>query len=145
MHSAGSERVPGAHAQCTESFSHCQPGQGRSRQRTSWGADVGTGSKKASVCHARAIPGTGPPALKLWRSENDGHPVQLNLGGELDAFTVDELADWMTTLRLDGERHGVLNLSELTFCDARGQAAILAMRETLLQQGRHLTLRNVRR
>lgn len=106
---------------------------------------MGTGSKKASVCHARAIPGTGPPALKLWRSENDGHPVQLNLGGELDAFTVDELADWMTTLRLDGERHVVLNLSELTFCDARGQAAILAMRETLLQQGRHLTLRNVRR
>ena len=81
--------------------------------------------------------------MKLSRRENDDHSVQLNLGGELDATTVDGLAEWMATLRLDGERHVVLNLSELTFCDARGLAALLAMRETLLQQGRHLTLRNV--
>ena len=55
----------------------------------------------------------------------DGDGACLRLAGELDLSTAPELSAAIDRLTADGERHLLLDLSELTFCDSTGIAAFL--------------------
>ncbi|TDB71479.1 STAS domain-containing protein [Micromonospora sp. KC723] len=58
-------------------------------------------------------------------SPRDGGGVCLRLAGELDLSTSGELNETIDRLATQGERHLLLDLSELTFCDSTGIAAFV--------------------
>ena len=55
----------------------------------------------------------------------DGDGACLRLAGELDLSTAPELNAAIDRLTAEGERHLLLDLSELTFCDSAGIAAFV--------------------
>ncbi|MGB2570004.1 STAS domain-containing protein [Micromonospora citrea] len=58
-------------------------------------------------------------------SPRDGGGVCLRLVGELDVSTAGELNEAIDRLAAEGERHLLLDLTELTFCDSTGIAAFV--------------------
>ncbi|MFI9638933.1 STAS domain-containing protein [Micromonospora sp. NPDC051925] len=58
-------------------------------------------------------------------TERDGGGVCLRLGGELDLSAAGALNAEIDRLAADGERHVLLDLTELTFCDSTGIAAFV--------------------
>ncbi|WP_243706504.1 STAS domain-containing protein [Micromonospora sp. KC721] len=58
-------------------------------------------------------------------SPRDGGGVCLRLAGELDLSTSGELNDTIDRLAAEGERHLLLDVSALTFCDSTGIAAFV--------------------
>ncbi|SCG74865.1 STAS domain-containing protein [Micromonospora coxensis] len=58
-------------------------------------------------------------------SPRDGGGVCLRLVGELDVSTAGELNEAIDRLAAEGERHLLLDLTDLTFCDSTGIAAFV--------------------
>jgi anti-anti-sigma factor len=74
---------------------------------------------------------------------SDDEAVHVRLSGELELSTADLLLGSLAQLNLDGHRLVVLNLADLTFCDARGLEALLRVHRTLEQDGRRLSIREM--
>ncbi|MHB1468415.1 MAG: STAS domain-containing protein [Solirubrobacteraceae bacterium] len=68
---------------------------------------------------------------------------QLQLIGELDLASADDLERQIATLCLEGGSEIVLDLQRLVFVDSAGLRAMLAGRQACEQGGCSLTLRNV--
>lgn len=64
-------------------------------------------------------------AFTVTYAPQDGGGVCLRLAGELDLSSVPELNAAIDRLTAEGERHLLLDLSELTFCDSTGIAAFV--------------------
>ncbi|MFG3558551.1 STAS domain-containing protein [Micromonospora sp. NPDC047557] len=58
-------------------------------------------------------------------AERDGGAACLRLAGELDLSTAGELAAAIDKLTAAGERHVLLDLTDLTFCDSTGMAVFV--------------------
>lgn len=67
----------------------------------------------------------------------------VRLVGELDIATADEFASLVEELYADGHRSAVLELEQLSFCDARGLAVLLAAHERFSREGGELVVRGV--
>jgi anti-anti-sigma factor len=78
----------------------------------------------------------------------DGHAV-LAVSGEIDARVADELRDAGIAATGDGETALAIDLSQVTFIDSSGIAALIQIRNALPAQAANLTLvapsRSVRR
>lgn len=64
-------------------------------------------------------------AFTVTYATQDGGGACLRLAGELDLSTAPELNAAIDRLTAEGERHLLLDLSELTFCDSTGIAAFV--------------------
>ena len=64
-------------------------------------------------------------AFTVTYATQDGGEACLRLAGELDLSTAPELNAAIDRLTAEGERHLLLDLSELTFCDSTGIAAFV--------------------
>ncbi|WP_431976926.1 STAS domain-containing protein [Micromonospora haikouensis] len=58
-------------------------------------------------------------------AQRDGGGACLRLAGELDMSTAPELTAVLDRLTEQGERHLLVDLAELTFCDSTGIAAFV--------------------
>ncbi|MFG1954485.1 STAS domain-containing protein [Micromonospora sp. NPDC048830] len=58
-------------------------------------------------------------------AQRDGVGACLHLAGELDMSSAPELNDAIDRLAAEGERHLLVDLSALTFCDSTGIAAFV--------------------
>jgi len=67
----------------------------------------------------------------------------ISAAGELDFTNAHLLVETVTGLELDGHRTVVLDLSGLTFCDARGVSALLTANNSVGSAGKRLLLRGV--
>lgn len=85
------------------------------------------------------------PLVRLWldTAESNAGAARVRLGGELDIATADHLARWVELLRLDSRERLIMDLSAVTFCDARGLSAITTLHRNLRGDGRRLTLLHV--
>ena len=64
-------------------------------------------------------------AFTVTYAPQDGGGACLRLAGELDLSSAPELNAAIDRLTAEGERHLLLDLSELTFCDSAGIAAFV--------------------
>jgi anti-sigma B factor antagonist len=70
----------------------------------------------------------------------DAHGVRARLAGELDIATVGQLTDLVDQLISAGYRDLVLDLTDLTLCDASGLATFLMIDRTLAEAGGALAM-----
>ncbi|GAA4579683.1 STAS domain-containing protein [Micromonospora coerulea] len=63
--------------------------------------------------------------FSVTHAERDDGQACLRLAGELDMSTAPELTAAIDRLARAGERHLLIDLTELTFCDSTGIAAIV--------------------
>jgi anti-sigma B factor antagonist len=72
---------------------------------------------------------------------SDETVTTVRLAGELDIACESAMAETAEQVRTVGRREVVLDVARLRFCDARGLAAILALRRRLDDAGARVTLR----
>src|SRR4051794_27766586 len=77
--------------------------------------------------------------LRLSVSRSDGR-VTIDVAGELDLATVDQLASALDEVRAAQPHTVVLDLRELEFMDSTGIGALLRAQKQLRAEGRHLVL-----
>jgi anti-sigma B factor antagonist len=82
---------------------------------------------------------SGPPWLHT-EVTADAQEVRARLAGELDLATADELTGLVDDLIRGGYRRLVLDLTDLSLCDARGLAAFVAVADALEEAGGDLTM-----
>lgn len=70
---------------------------------------------------------------------DDGLTVSVT--GELDFSNAERLIDAIGGIELDGHRSVALDLTDLTFCDVRGAAALHHVNERIRSVGGRLTVR----
>ncbi|MGC4806264.1 STAS domain-containing protein [Micromonospora sp. DT233] len=73
-------------------------------------------------------------------ARRDGAAACLRLAGELDVSTAPELTAALDGLAEQGERHLLVDLTELTFCDSTGLAAFVRGDNRAAAQGGWLRL-----
>lgn len=69
-----------------------------------------------------------------------GQEVTLALDGELDAYSVRQLAAELDTLRRDGHRHVRLDMANLTFLDSAGLQTLVEQDAALRSDGGRLVV-----
>jgi anti-anti-sigma factor len=77
------------------------------------------------------------------RVSTTDHEPTVTAAGELDFTNAHRLVETVAGIELDGHRTVVLDLSGLTFCDARGVSALLEAHNEIRSAGRALRLRGV--
>lgn len=82
-----------------------------------------------------------PGELEIITVQRESGP-ELQLIGELDLASADELERQIAMLSLDGTSQIVLDLARLDFVDSAGLRAMLAARQACEQTGCTLALRN---
>lgn len=70
------------------------------------------------------------------------HETLVAVAGELDVFTIVQLAERLSCLTDAGSGNVVLDLTDLTFIDAAGLATIVNVRRQLRDADRRLVVRN---
>ena len=80
-------------------------------------------------------------ALRLFIT-NNGPRSRLDVGGEIDLATIDALRDHLALLVEAGIGDVQVDMAAVTFCDATVLHVLLAARQTLHADGRHLHVVN---
>jgi anti-anti-sigma factor len=80
-------------------------------------------------------------ALQLFIT-NNGPRSRLDVGGEIDLATIDELRDHLSFLVEAGIGDVEIDMAAVTFCDAAVLRVLLAVRHALDAGGRHLHIVN---
>jgi anti-anti-sigma factor len=102
---------------------------------------VATGFEPHTAGHESTDSDPGTP-ITISVSTGDHQPT-VTAAGELDFTNAHLLVDTVTGIELDGHRTVVLDLSGLSFCDARGVSALLKAHSCVRSAGRRLLLRGV--
>ena len=95
------------------------------------------------------IPGDLPsprdlPTLQVeLRTDPGGYTIRLV--GELDCSSAGQLLESVGSITVDGRREVVLDVADLTFCDAAGLSAILRVDRFVAAASGHLSVRDASR
>jgi anti-sigma B factor antagonist len=73
---------------------------------------------------------------------NTGPHARLDVGGELDLGNVHTLREHLDLVVEFGTGHVDIDMSQVTFCDSTGLAALLAAHQDLVVRGRSLRVVN---
>jgi anti-sigma B factor antagonist len=82
-----------------------------------------------------------PTGLTIDVDDAASDALTMRLAGEVELATSHLLIEAISGIELDGRRVVVLDLTDVTFCDARGLAAVLTAHRTISGNGGHLTIR----
>ncbi|MGZ4639735.1 MAG: STAS domain-containing protein [Actinomycetes bacterium] len=85
-------------------------------------------------------PVAGESASLTAAVQADADAIRVRLTGELDLATAEQLPDLVRRLDGNGSHDVVLDLSDLTFCDACGLRALLRAHRAVRAGGGRLTL-----
>jgi anti-anti-sigma factor len=80
--------------------------------------------------------------LRVTVSAEDSR-TRIRLAGELDLATVDQLSRLVAELAAGGQSDLILDLGDLTLCDASGIAVLVAAHDQMELRGGRLTLSDV--
>ena len=103
----------------------------------------GAGGRNFDVCADGVLPAASGVATLSIQVHELADSVTFQVSGELDFFDAGRLRAAVEGLRLDGRRRVALDLAGLTFCDAGGVNALLAVHRWIRSQGGQLHVQGV--